>query len=94
MFLSGKAAAVTMHAIKFVESIGKAAPMLAPALGVFSALSGMVNKKLSPQDILNKVNTAIEELANEVNQKLDQMEGYVDSKVKTSTFKFSPGWGA
>jgi len=77
----GKAAGFAMHAIKFSAKIMKAVPMLAPALGVFSAVMGMVNPAPTPQDILNSVNKVVTELTDEVNKKLDQMEGYVDSKV-------------
>jgi len=77
----GKAAAITMHAMKFSAKLMKAVPMLGPALGVFSAVMGVLNPAPSPQDILDSVNKAVTELTDEVNKKLDQMEGYVDSKV-------------
>ena len=56
------------------------------ALGVFGAAFGEVNSMLEPgpQDILNSVNTAIEKLTDEMNTKLEQMEGYVDTRVINS----------
>jgi len=59
----------------------KNAPMLGPALGVFSAMTGFINPAPTAQDILNSVNTAVGKLTSEVNRKLDQMKGYVDSKI-------------
>jgi len=77
----GKGASIAMHAMKFSASLMKAVPMLGPALGVFSAVSGMLNPAPSAQDILDQANTAIAQLTDEVNKKIKGMEGYVDSKV-------------
>jgi len=78
----GKVAAVAMHAMKFSASMMKNFPALGPALGVFSAVSGMLgNGEPSPQDILDKVNDAIEDLTNEVNKKMAEMTNYVDSSI-------------
>jgi len=77
----GQGAAVVMHAMKFSAFLMKKAPMLGPALGVFSAMTGFINPAPTAQDILKSVNTAVDKLTSEVNQKLDQMKGYVDSKV-------------
>ena len=41
----------------------------------------MVNPQPTPDDILKAVNVAVEKLTSEVNRKLTQMEGYVDSKI-------------
>jgi len=78
----GKVAAVAMHAMKFSASMMKMFPALGPALGVFSALSGMLGSgEPSPQDILDKVNDAIADLTAEVNKKMAEMTNYVDSSI-------------
>ena len=41
----------------------------------------MVNPQPTPDDILKAVNVAVGKLTSEVNKKLTQMEGYVDSKI-------------
>lgn len=71
---------------EFKDEFSKVAPKLGACLGVFGALTGALMDigKPGPQDILNSVNTAIEDLTNAMNSKLKQMEGYVDTQVINS----------
>jgi len=66
----------------FVEAYAKSAPQLGAALGLFSAAFG--GGGTGPDDILNAVNTAIADLTMEINQAMDSMMGYVDTRVINS----------
>ena len=48
----------------------------------FSILSDL--GKPSMDDVMKSVNTAIDDLARDMNQRLDQMRGYVDTRVINS----------
>ena len=55
-------------------------------LGAFGTAFSILSELGKPtiDDVMNSVNTAIEDLTNEMNQKLDQMAGYVNTQVINS----------
>eukprot|EP00794_Sanderia_malayensis_P008847 gene8847-9795_t len=90
--LGSKSTALAMHSsnmLKALEKGGKVflsiAPKLAASLGIFGAALGFVSAftKPSPQDILDQANKAIAQLTKDVNDRLDKMKGYVDTRVIT-----------
>jgi len=71
---------------EFVEKYAKVAPKLGASLGLFGAAFGFLDSvgKPSISDVMKSVNTAIQDLTDEMNEKLDQMMGYVDTRVINS----------
>jgi len=71
---------------EFVEKYAKVAPKLGASLGLFGAAFGFLDSlgKPSLSDVMKSVNTAIQDLTDEMNEKLDQMKGYVDTRVINS----------
>jgi len=61
----------------------KLAPKLAPALGIFGALMAAYLPSTGPEDILEATNKAIEKLGDEIDNKMEKMTGYVDTKITT-----------
>merc|ERR1719427_2053558 len=87
---AGKASNLAMHSIKALDAFGKLAsgfakiaPALGPCLGIFGVvLGGLADfTKPKPEDILKATNVAIAKLTEEVNNRLEEMKGYVDGKV-------------
>uniref|UniRef100_A0A7M5V6U0 Uncharacterized protein n=1 Tax=Clytia hemisphaerica TaxID=252671 RepID=A0A7M5V6U0_9CNID len=81
-----KGAAGAQHSVMLLKGFGKLAniaPKLGPALGLFGVAFSIVKSFTdpSPQDILDQANKAIAELTEEVNNRLDEMKGYVEEKV-------------
>ena len=74
---------VLMEGLKGIKTLAKIAPKLGAAVGIFSIGLGIVQAFLdpTPQDILDKANEAIAKLTDEVNDRLDEMKGYVDQKT-------------
>lgn len=76
-------AAHTINAVKSITKIFAAsAPALAPALGLIGTLMGGLEMgvKTKAADILKVTNRAFEEMTMEINERFDEMKGYVDSK--------------
>lgn len=96
MGMGGKQANILMHSVNTgVQAVGmdnlkkvlpmwsKIAPRLAPVLGVFGAVVAAYVPQTTPDDILESTNRALEELGEEIDKKMDQMTGYVESKITT-----------
>jgi hypothetical protein len=86
---TSQASTLAMHSLNTIKAITGAfkniAPTLGPMLGVFGAVTG-VFKSLTepkPQDILNACNAAMGTLTKDMNDKIERMEGYVDSQIIT-----------
>ena len=66
----------------FLKIFTETAPKLASSLGIFSAAFGLLElAKPSQSDLLRSVNKGFKKLADDVNNRLKKMEGYVDGKV-------------
>ena len=81
-----KASSGTQHASMLLKGFGKLgniAPKLGPALGLFGVGFSVIKSFTdpSPQDILDEVNKAVGKLTEEMNNRLDEMKGYVGKKV-------------
>lgn len=65
------------------SSFAAAAPGVGAALAVFGAGFGFLSDELKPkpEDILKAVNKAFKELTTAINDRLEQMKGYVDKKI-------------
>ena len=74
---------VTEKFLKAGSALASAAPAIGTALSVLGAALGFISDSLKPgpQDILDQVNKALNELTTEVNDRLAKMKGYVDYKV-------------
>ncbi|EDO48428.1 predicted protein [Nematostella vectensis] len=79
---SANAAAVSA-AVDGIKGLTKVATAAAKSFGVFGAAFGFVASLTapSPDDILEKVNDAFEEITNEMNHRFEQMKDYVDQRV-------------
>ncbi|XP_066916218.1 uncharacterized protein [Clytia hemisphaerica] len=66
-----------------MKKLASIAPKLGNALGLFGIGLGIVQAFVdpSPQDILDKANEAIAKLTNQMNDRLEEMQGYVDQKT-------------
>ena len=85
-----KGTKIAETALKIGEAFAKsgsafaaAAPGVGAALSVFGAGFGFLSDELKPkpEDILKAVNKAFKELTNAINDRLEQMKGYVDQKI-------------
>jgi len=74
---------VLMKGLGSIKKLASIAPKLGNALGLFGIGLGIVQAFVdpSPQDILDKANEAIAKLANEMDDRLEEMKGYVDQKT-------------
>lgn len=56
---------------------------MGPVMGVFAVSMGIFNTitEIKPKDIIDACNVAISKLTGDINDRLDKMKGYVDSKV-------------
>ncbi|MEO0685233.1 MAG: hypothetical protein AAFY76_09360 [Cyanobacteria bacterium J06649_11] len=82
----GKASAAVQHSTMLLKGFGKLAeiaPKLGPAMGLFGVAFSTFSAFTKPtaQDILDKVNDAIGKLTTEMNNRLDEMQGYVEQKT-------------
>ena len=70
----------SMKAVKFLVNL---APKLASTLGIFGAVFSFVSDATKPsaQQIIDSTNVAFENLTSEMNDRIDQLQGYVDSRV-------------
>jgi hypothetical protein len=86
---ASQASTLAMHSLNTVKAImnvfTKVAPKLGPVLGVFGAVTGIFKglTEVKPKDIMGAVNQAMGELTKDINDKMERMEGYVDSKIIT-----------
>jgi len=66
-----------------LKTIAKTAARLARSLGIFGAVFGVVLDQYgtSVDGVIEKTNTAFARLTEEVNERMDQMKAYVDSKI-------------
>jgi len=66
-----------------LQTIAKTAPKLARSLGIFGAVFGVVLDQYatSVDDVIEATNTAFAHLTEDVNERMDQMKAYVDSKI-------------
>ena len=66
----------------FLKIFTETAPKHASSLGIFSAAFGLLElAKPSQSDLLRSVNKGFKKLADDVNNRLKKVEGYVDGKV-------------
>ena len=72
-----------MQALGKLKQLSSIAPKLGNAVGLFGIGLGIVQAFVdpSPQDVLDKANEAIAKLTNEMNDRLDEMKGYVDDRT-------------
>eukprot|EP00111_Clytia_hemisphaerica_P020540 TCONS_00060515-protein len=72
-----------LQGIETIQKVSKFASKLSGALGAFGIGLAVLDAftSPSPQDILDQANKAIEKLTDEVNERLDEMKGYVDQKT-------------
>jgi len=77
------AGAETIKRIKDMAKFAKVAGPLSAVLGVVGVVFGVVADMFSntPEDAIKATNKALEQLTNEVNQRLDGLKGYVDQEV-------------
>jgi len=86
---TSQASTLAMHSLNTIKAVTgafeKIAPTLGPMLGVFGAVTGIFKTltEPKPQDILNAVNGAMGTLTKDMNDKIERMEGYVDSQIIT-----------
>jgi len=84
-----QASTLAMHSLNTIKAITgafeKIAPTLGPMLGVFGAATGIFKSltEPKPKDILNACNAAMGTLTKDMNDKIERMEGYVDSQIIT-----------
>lgn len=59
------------------------APKLVSGLGIYSASMGVLGSltKPTPQDLWNIVNKAFKKLTDDINDRMNKMQGYVDGRV-------------
>lgn len=67
----------------FYKLYENVAPKLVSGLGIFSASMGVLGSltKPTPQDLLNIVNKAFKKLTDDINDRMNKMQGYVDGRV-------------
>jgi hypothetical protein len=78
---AGKVGTTAMHAMKFSSKLMEKLGKFGPVLGVFGGITGMLLKEPSADDILKSVNNGFKALTEEVNTKMNQLEGYIDSSI-------------
>ena len=79
----GLSAEVVSLAGELATKFASTASKLAPCLGIFSGAMSMFMSDMTPtpDDILKATNKAIEKLAEQVNDRLEEMRVYVDERV-------------
>ena len=79
----GLSAEVVTIAGELSKKFASTASKLAPCLAIFSGVMSMFGSDMTPtaDDILKATNKAIEKLAEEVNDRLEEMRVYVDERV-------------
>merc|ERR1711910_58477 len=86
---ASQASTLAMHSLNTAKAVlgvfEKVAPTLGPVLGVFGAATGIFKSltEVKPKDILDAANTAMGTLTKDINDKIERMQGYVDSRVIT-----------
>lgn len=60
--------------------LSKVAPQLALTFGTIALALGMAQSEPSPQDILDRAHESVQLLANDVNERLNQLQDYADVK--------------
>jgi len=82
-FLAGRATAAAAKEIKVIADIAKNLGKVAAVMGVIGQAFGVLSDIASNnvQDVVNAVNKALEKLTQEINDKLEDMKGYVDQQV-------------
>ena len=70
----------SMKAVKFLVNL---APKLASTLGIFGAVFAFASDATKPsaQQIIDSTNVAFENLTVEMNNRINQLQGYIDSRV-------------
>lgn len=76
-------AKVKKTSAKIFKSLLKLVLKFSQALGVFGVVFSFIEDATKPdaQQIIDSTNVAFEQITETLNQKLDQLQGYVDSKV-------------